>query len=107
FVNHIPSSPLILSSFFFTSCLFLSAFPTRRSSDLLFLCVHVWPPVQTQPLTAALCGSGCSDGKAGFSVSASSSICRVSLQRRVRSEEHTSELQSRFELVCSFLLEKK
>src|SRR5437868_10620718 len=27
--------------------------------------------------------------------------------RRVRSEEHTSELQSRFELVCRLLLEKK
>src|SRR5699024_12676576 len=26
---------------------------------------------------------------------------------RIRSEEHTSELQSRFDLVCSLLLEKK
>src|SRR5437868_10100564 len=28
-------------------------------------------------------------------------------ERRVRSEEHTSELQSRFDLVCRLLLEKK
>src|SRR5699024_12405681 len=28
-------------------------------------------------------------------------------QRRTRSEEHTSELQSRFDLVCRLLLEKK
>src|SRR5207249_11723149 len=28
-------------------------------------------------------------------------------QRRPRSEEHTSELQSRFDLVCRLLLEKK
>src|SRR6266704_6472174 len=28
-------------------------------------------------------------------------------QDRVRSEEHTSELQSRFDLVCRLLLEKK
>src|SRR5207249_11482598 len=28
-------------------------------------------------------------------------------RRRVRSEEHTSELQSRFDLVCRLLLEKK
>src|SRR5699024_11909770 len=27
--------------------------------------------------------------------------------KRLRSEEHTSELQSRFELVCRLLLEKK
>src|SRR5438067_5129270 len=29
------------------------------------------------------------------------------LERRCRSEEHTSELQSRFDLVCRLLLEKK
>src|SRR5438067_9178696 len=29
------------------------------------------------------------------------------LERRNRSEEHTSELQSRFDLVCRLLLEKK
>src|SRR5699024_12541176 len=32
---------------------------------------------------------------------------RVGLPVRSRSEEHTSELQSRFELVCRLLLEKK
>src|SRR5699024_7281005 len=39
-----------------------------------------------------------------FSIPAGSSI---SLEWRSRSEEHTSELQSRFELVCRLLLEKK
>src|SRR5438067_9730544 len=29
------------------------------------------------------------------------------LRHRIRSEEHTSELQSRFDLVCRLLLEKK
>src|SRR5207249_5532690 len=29
------------------------------------------------------------------------------IQERIRSEEHTSELQSRFDLVCRLLLEKK
>src|SRR5699024_12771708 len=32
---------------------------------------------------------------------------RSSYSGRVRSEEHTSELQSRFDLVCRLLLEKK
>src|SRR5207249_7812111 len=32
---------------------------------------------------------------------------RSSAPRRLRSEEHTSELQSRFDLVCRLLLEKK
>src|SRR5699024_12232076 len=31
----------------------------------------------------------------------------IFLPRRLRSEEHTSELQSRFDLVCRLLLEKK
>src|SRR5207249_10508432 len=32
---------------------------------------------------------------------------RLSASERARSEEHTSELQSRFDLVCRLLLEKK
>src|SRR5207249_5483709 len=32
---------------------------------------------------------------------------RVEVAHRQRSEEHTSELQSRFDLVCRLLLEKK
>src|SRR5689334_24005477 len=45
-------------------------------------------------------------GPAALSIaglSAVASICRV----RSRSEEHTSELQSQFHLVCRLLLEKK
>src|SRR5207249_8470140 len=34
-------------------------------------------------------------------------IARVGAQAELRSEEHTSELQSRFDLVCRLLLEKK
>src|SRR5437868_8245649 len=32
---------------------------------------------------------------------------KMGVRRLVRSEEHTSELQSRFDLVCRLLLEKK
>src|SRR5699024_12236895 len=34
-------------------------------------------------------------------------VLERSIKRPVRSEEHTSELQSRFDLVCRLLLEKK
>src|SRR5690349_24119449 len=37
----------------------------------------------------------------------SSKPCHLSPGRRIRSEEHTSELQSRRDLVCRLLLEKK
>src|SRR5207249_11632876 len=34
-------------------------------------------------------------------------VARIDVVRHLRSEEHTSELQSRFDLVCRLLLEKK
>src|SRR5207249_10867551 len=66
------------------------------------------------------CDSGCSDaadggrqsgrlertGAAARGERVLRPACRV-LVRGLRSEEHTSELQSRFDLVCRLLLEKK
>src|SRR5206468_6979816 len=40
-------------------------------------------------------------------VRAAAEFCNLSLEFRHRSEEHTSELQSRSDLVCRLLLEKK
>src|SRR6266513_3278888 len=60
----------------------LHSFPTRRSSDLL---------------VATARGSASFPNSRRLSSAASKS----------RSEEHTSELQSRFELVCRLLPEKK
>src|SRR5699024_11965475 len=34
-------------------------------------------------------------------------LCTVKILKKSRSEEHTSELQSRFDIVCRLLLEKK
>src|SRR5699024_12844022 len=54
--------------------------------------------------------STCSAGSASRSYSARDTTAGGSMPSReveVRSEEHTSELQSRFELVCRLLLEKK
>src|SRR5207249_11364192 len=63
----------------------LHSFPTRRSSDL--------------SITSR---SDCS-----AVVRSTGSSSRRRLTTRNRSEEHTSELQSRFDLVCRLLLEKK
>src|SRR5947209_15185039 len=83
----------------------LHSFPTRRSSDLL--------------------ADGCSYGRHGVPSSVgrrarvsvifdpehfavvSRCITAVKPGARLRSEEHTSELQSRQYLVCRLLLEKK
>src|SRR5207302_10750426 len=79
--------------FFFFSCSVdhrdLHSFPTRRSSDLL---EH--EPPHRRKARPGRTGDGpcCSRPRAGPSP---------------RSEEHTSELQSRENLVCRLLLEKK
>src|SRR5699024_12492140 len=71
---------------------YLPSFPTRRSSDLAR-----WdgPPGPAAPPR---------------STDATTRPPPVAVTRRgswPRSEEHTSELQSRFDLVCRLLLEKK
>src|SRR5699024_11275835 len=103
-----------LTFLFFLPLLYLLSFPTRRSSDLLMVgagvaiifkdilpqAKHIYRSIFTQKgaekwlplifafmalLLTVLTGMG-------FMLS--------------RSEEHTSELQSRFDLVCRLLLEK-
>src|SRR5699024_12784259 len=73
----------------------LDSFPTRRSSDLS----HSFWRGLSRPLrsskTAGRCPRRCRKW------------CFESRWQCFRSEEHTSELQSRFELVCRLLLEKK
>src|SRR5438874_4439830 len=79
-------SDVILSSFFqnFRGLRHLQSFPPRRSSDL--------------------CGLRLSSGGRG---TGGSCIRRCTSGATPRSEEHTSELQSRRDLVCRLLLEKK
>src|SRR5690606_41784317 len=84
----------------------LPSFPTRRSSDL--------PPFNHTLNNLSACRKELSDsGKSWLnslsrnSIALSQSIrCSYSGKKK-RSEEHTSELQSRENLVCRLLLEKK
>src|SRR5438067_3853723 len=75
----------------------LSSFPTRRSSDL-------------GPRQARSIGRGPQSLQAAVAWCQDRQRCRqplVVIVDRDRSEEHTSELQSRFELICRRVLEKK
>src|SRR5690606_41989359 len=83
------------------------AFPTRRSSDLRFHRLVRHPPGQGEPLgRPAKPPRGCGAQPPGPGVARPPAGGHRPRERR-RSEEHTSELQSREKLVCRLLLEKK
>src|SRR5690349_25036505 len=73
----------------------LHSFPTRRSSDL---------PRGVSPAATA---SSSSMSRSTWAVGHQDLTAHVDLDMLERSEEHTSELQSRRDLVCRLLLEKK
>src|SRR5699024_12729795 len=84
----------------------LHSFPTRRSSDLGLSAGRYWLAFWEKLLQPVVTGV--------LVLMAISFIFgplrSVTLGQRLftgRSEEHTSELQSRFDLVCRLLLEKK
>src|SRR5207249_11497379 len=91
----------------------LHSFPTRRSSDLTYsFGFNLQIPLSNKAERAD------HDRAIGAKVMATSQIDAVAQQIALevrnamnqvemnRSEEHTSELQSRFDLVCRLLLEK-
>src|SRR5207249_11075741 len=95
----------------------LPPFPTRRSSDLSAMAVER-VLFQTNARTAMSVGqaSGLAlviAARAGVPVALYSpnevklAVTGDGRADKARSEEHTSELQSRFDLVCRLLLEKK
>src|SRR5690606_41923484 len=84
----------------------LHSFPTRRSSDLKLDKVVFF--VYRMPRKPSLCPLRLRRFKLDFLrliVTDDSSILKI--WDGARSEEHTSELQSRENLVCRLLLEKK
>src|SRR5207249_9165369 len=106
---------LCLDSCFILSCfailLAFFSFPTRRSSDLaresrfelhraasFARCSREWSRLR---IGCAVMGSW------RLLIMARAILRYTPTPRSFRSEEHTSELQSRFDLVCRLLLEKK
>src|SRR5689334_24859419 len=79
---------------------YLHSFPTRRSSDL----PHSIPERPDCRLNSSKAKA--SIGSDRLPYGARSRNRGVASPRYARSEEHTSELQSQFHLVCRLLLEK-
>src|SRR5699024_12487105 len=94
--------------------LFLS-FPTRRSSDLIVRSIAASTvPIINQATALSTAAPSANQNSHAAAVSASrwardDEFCasETSCWMPARSEEHTSELQSRFDLVCPLLLAKK
>src|SRR5207249_10634435 len=107
--------PALLFSFFLHSPRpprHLHSFPTRRSSDLSVRRFTARTPLTYMaPLATSASNSGASRRRNVFSAMSSvfqiTAVAFSTFLNRLRSEEHTSELQSRFDLVCRLLLEKK
>src|SRR5688500_20105183 len=91
-------------------CLMLTSFPTRRSSDLEHPGAgggHHQPGVQDPVEGGAALGHQPHDRPVHGVDDLLELRARDAGHGRVRSEEHTSELQSPCNLVCRLLLEKK
>src|SRR5690606_40268273 len=84
----------------------LHSFPTRRSSDLTGTAVANIKEAWRWP--GATCGRRAREKMGGLPVKTHLLAAAAAVALTVsRSEEHTSELQSRENLVCRLLLEKK
>src|SRR5207302_11104744 len=83
----------------------LPSFPTRRSSDLFEIGPHFPGGLCGLRGLVVIVGKGRDDAGAQLVGLGMGQFQRRHLQ--ARSEEHTSELQSRENLVCRLLLEKK
>src|SRR5438874_10770135 len=90
--------------------------PPFRTTDVLFFLMRRRPPRSTlfpyTTLFRSVAGStgaavGAAAGAAAGCSAVSSFLPPHPARRKLRSEEHTSELQSRRDLVCRLLLEKK
>src|SRR5438067_10166560 len=83
----------------------LHSFPTRRSSDLSF---GASPPARSGARCVRIARTAAGGLKrAGLDTTSSLGRRLLGAIAPPRSEEHTPELQSRFDLVCRLLLEKK
>src|SRR5699024_12422245 len=103
--------PFLVSSFVLGHChtYHLHSFPTRRSSDLSTFSsssveISLFAPEASTTATPSFIVTIFAGKPTHIAVPPFSSIYNIYC--KYRSEEHTSELQSRFDLVCRLLLEK-
>src|SRR5437868_11901357 len=100
-----PSSSSLFSYYSLAAHPDLPSFPTRRSSDLQ---KNIDARTSGGRIDAPPIVIGRIDrGSTSRPIARPWKVRSTAVEPRSRSEEHTSELQSRFDLVCRLLLEKK
>src|SRR2546429_9890322 len=92
---------VILVSLYFLSLFFF--FNDTATTEIYTLSLHDALPISSRTTATRRGTTACGRSSSRFSASPGRTRCRS----RTRSEEHTSELQSRLHLVCRLLLEKK
>src|SRR5699024_12852094 len=103
-IQTILSSSILLSFKCYLAHRYLHSFPTRRSSDLIRTIQE--NDIQHGDIQFVIT-AGEESGLVGAKALKPEHIHASYGYAWIRSEEHTSELQSRFDLVCRLLLEKK
>src|SRR5690625_7034087 len=94
--------------YYYDGCRALLSFPTRRSSDLSARLLQAVAPDRPDAVDIGLrTGPDLEAGKVPLEIDRQRGPQRGEAGMDFRSEEHTSELQSRGHLVCRLLLEKK
>src|SRR5690606_42111985 len=83
-------------------CLLFSFFPNPAATEIYTLSLHDALPISASPGSAPA-----RPGERRYHSSPGSQSAPEACREFPRSEEHTSELQSRENLVCRLLLEKK
>src|SRR5438445_3139550 len=99
----------MIAAFFFSSRRRHTRYWRDWSSDVCSSDLAALQCISAPPHPATTAGIlSCSSAEHDVNVADSSDSCaRLPIDAQVRSEEHTSELQSRQYLVCRLLLEKK
>src|SRR5687768_17900527 len=88
-------------------CKYFVFFNDMATTEIYTLSLHDALPIWWATPTGTSTGSTTSSGAGGASGTPTTATGCSSPRRWSRSEEHTSELQSRLHLVCRLLLEKK
>src|SRR2546430_17600455 len=94
---------MILRSSYF----FFFFFNDTATTEIYTLSLHDALPICFAPRAATRSGYGSNLDTPGPNQAREGRLFRCRSARNVRSEEHTSELQSQSNLVCRLLLEKK